>query len=406
MSYLPKNIVAKKIKKIRRRSKTASGGFVDGYEAYFGVDPVTHSPKRIFRTTLEDLKREIRDFYMRMSSGGEMAARLTVEQAIDAQNALRALSAAGADISLTDAVGAFLEGRGRECAQPSETVASAFRKYLDSMCDKSPPYQKDIRLRVGGWVQTFGGERPLSAVSAPEVKRYLMDRFYRKGDIGSWVTYNGYLGNIKSFVAWCASVEQGMIPSSPLAGMKKLEIPYRQPAYMKAADVKKVFMQLWDGRNENPTDLAHMVLSFFCGMRQSEIERARDGESAVKISLDERFIRIGLPKGATKGVRPRTFAIPEQALAWMRAFDFMDAVARPAPKLREKMTAFCRGLGIKFPKNAGRHTFITMFEATHHDANALSAIVGNTEDVRAKSYNGVELKREGEAYFKILPPEA
>ena len=114
MSYLPKNIVSSKIKKIRRRSATASGGYVDGYEAYFGVDPVTHRPKRIFRTTMEDLKREIRDFYQRMSIGGEMAARLTTEQAIDAQRALRALENAGGGISLADAVAAFLEGRGRE----------------------------------------------------------------------------------------------------------------------------------------------------------------------------------------------------------------------------------------------------------------------------------------------------
>jgi len=47
-----------------------------------------------------------------------------------------------------------------------------------------------------------------------------------------------------------------------------------------------------------------------------------------------------------------------------------------------------------------------MFEAVHHNESALTAIVGNTDDVRAKSYNGVELRSEGEAYFKILPPTA
>jgi integrase len=177
---------------------------------------------------------------------------------------------------------------------------------------------------------------------------------------------------------------------------------------MKAEDVEKLFNILWERRADTmwAADLAYAILSFFCGMRQSEIERIRLGESAVKISLDEKFIRVGLPKGVSKGIRPRTFTIPEQALAWMRAFDFASIVMRKNTRFRRHLTWAADDAKIKMPKNAGRHTFITMFEAVHHNESALTAIVGNTDDVRAKSYNGVELRSEGEAYFKILPPVA
>ena len=90
----------------------------------------------------------------------------------------------------------------------------------------------------------------------------------------------------------------------------------------------------------------------------------------------------------------------------MTAFDFMDGAATRNTKFRQHLVEAAEAAKVKLPKNAGRHTFITMFEAVHHDANALTAIVGNTDDVRSKSYNGVELRPEGEAYFAILPPVA
>ena len=87
----------------------------------------------------------------------------------------------------------------------------------------------------------------------------------------------------------------------------------------------------------------------------------------------------------------------------MRSFDFLAAVQEPNPSFREHLVARAKEAKIALPKNAGRHTFITMFEAAHHDTNALSGIVGNTDAVRSKSYNGVELEREGRAYFQIMP---
>ena len=138
-------------------------------------------------------------------------------------------------------------------------------------------------------------------------------------------------------------------------------------------------------------------------MRQIEIERVREGDSSVRISLEDCFIRVIKCKGSLRGVRPRAFRIPEQAEAWMRSFDFLAAVKTPNVRFRAHMNEYAKTAGVTLPKNAGRHTFITMYEAVHHDANALSAIVGNTEGVRSRSYNGVELEREGKAYFAIMP---
>lgn len=400
MSFLQKNKALATVK-----MRTQKGGYVI-YEAYLGTDPFTGKPVRKSATSKKGLEQKIADFYKSLEQSGEAGVTLTRYQAMDAKQAIDMIAQSGKSLTLVECVRAFLANEPKEAEIKAVTIEDAYAQYAKSIQDKSAAYQKDVRLRVGAWADAFGMKRLLGDVSAPEVKKYLMDRLYRQGDVGSWVTYNNHLGNIKSFMSWCASREQGFVAESPLEGMKKIVIPYRQPEYMKATHVEGLFRELWNRRETQMgrADLAYAVLSFFCGMRQSEIDRVPLGEHAVRISVEERTIRVGIPKGVSKGIKPRAFVIPEQALAWMTAFDFMDGATTRNKQFRRHLVEAAEAAKVKPPKNAGRHTFITMFEAVHHDANALTAIVGNTDDVRSKSYNGVELAPEGRAYFAILPP--
>ena len=403
MSFLSKKDALASIKK---RVQNLHGEEYIIFEAYLGTNPFTKKTVRKYARTEGKIKKAISDFYTSLDRAGAAGAMLSPYQAMDAHQALELLAQAKTDLSLVECAKIALAARSTDATNKTPVSAQdAFARYEESVADKSESYRKDVRLRVSAWVAAFGADRPISEVAAPDVKKYLMGRLYRQGDVGSWVTYNNHLGNIKSFLAWCASKEQGILSENPLDCMKKLSIPYRQPKYMKAADTKGLFDELWRRRDAatGRADLAYAVLSFFCGMRQSEIERASLGESAIKINLDEKFVRVGIPKGLSKGIRPRTFVIPEQALTWMRAFDFMDGATMRNAQFRRHLVDAARAAKVNLTKNAGRHTFITMFEAVHHDANALTAIVGNTDDVRSRSYNGVELKAEGEAYFAIMP---
>ena len=399
MSFLPKNEALATVK-----ARVQKGGYVI-YEAYLGTDPFTGKPVRKSATSEKKLKQKIAEFYKTLDQSGEAGAVLTRYQAMDAKQAIDMIEQSGRSMTLVECAKIALAEEPTKRETPSVTIGEAYAGYAKAVQDKSEPYKKDVRLRVGAFVSAFGEARPVSDINAPEVKKYLVDGFYRQGDVGSWVTYNNHLGNIKSFMSWCASREQGLLAESPLEGMKKIVIPYRQPEYMKATHVEGLFRELWNRRETQigRADLAYAVLSFFCGMRQSEIDRVPLGEHAVRISVEERTIRVCIPKGVSKGIKPRAFVIPEQALAWMEAFDFMDGATTRNKQFRRHLVEAAEAAKVKLPKNAGRHTFITMFEAVHHDANALTAIVGNTDDVRSKSYNGVELAPEGRAYFAILP---
>ena len=389
---------------IKHRSFVKNGEQYTIFTAFLGRDPKTNEKKRIARASEKELKEYIAEFYKKLDKGGDSAVALDHAQSADAAQALDLIAQHGLAMTLVECVRAVLDGRTVSATDCKTTLGEAWTRFLaEHIAHTSPANQRAVKSRVGAWVSKAGSDSPLSAVTAAGVKEYLLANVYRASDPTTAKTYNNVLGDIHTFMRWCASVEQKLLSADPLDGMKKMPVGYRPPKYAKAEDVARLFAVLERHKADAPADLADAILSFLCGMRQCEIERVREGENAVKISLEDHFIRVIKCKGSTRGIRPRAFRIPEQAEAWMRSFDFLAAVQEPNPSFREHLVARAKEAKIALPKNAGRHTFITMYEAAHHDTNALSGIVGNTDAVRSKSYNGVELEREGKAYFRILP---
>lgn len=402
--YRPKRDV---LASIKERSVTKGGKHYTIFLAFLGIDPIKKSKVRVARSDRKELVDYINAFYKRLGNG-DAVVQLSNSEAIDARTALDLIAQHELGMSLVDCVRAYLDGSKRTLAVGAAnlTLQEAWDRYFNSLAGRSYDYRKTMKYRVGVWVSKTNPDTPLSSVTAAGVKDYLMANVYRASDPKTAKTYNNVLGDIHTFIRWCAAKEQSLLASDPLDGMKRMEIGYRQPEYVKAADAAKFFRALEAHKDDAPADLADAILSFFCGMRAAEIDRVREGEEAVKISLEDHFIRIIKVKGSLRGVRPRAFRIPEQAEAWMRSFDFMSAVKLPNKSYYDHWKARAKEAGVTLPKNPGRHTFITMYEAAHHDANALSAIVGNTEGVRSRSYNGVELEREGKAYFEIMPGKA
>lgn len=401
MSYLPKKVV---LAGIKSRTRTRNGNPTTIYEAYFGYDPFTKKPKRLQGTDLKRLKEDIERFYIEHKTGGDAAARLSPVEALDAREAIDTLSAHQMSISLTECVRRFLAGQtAADKSTAVITVGAAYEKFLAAQFGKSKDYLRSLRSHVGKWIELFGSGKPITDVTPQQVKDDLTERLVDEDDQKTWKTYNNHLGDIKTFMSWCAKMEQHFIDRSPLEGMAKLKPDWKDPEYMKAADVAQLFAVMRRHADERPQDLAYAVLSFFCGMRQSEIARTPLGKDAINISIEDRFIRVGKPKGITNGVKPRCFTIPDQALAWMRGFDFMAAIVQTNPNFRRRLVIYAEEAKIKLPGNCGRHTFITMHSAAYHDPKLLSSIVGNSEDVRANAYDGIVSEKEGREYFAILP---
>lgn len=406
MGYRTKRDV---LKSIAARKKVNNGKEAVVYDAYLGYDPYSKKQVRMQSADLQELKSRIERFFITHRIGGDVAVRLKPNEAMDAREALDILASRGIKSTLTDIVQKWLGGSAlsndRIDKDNDKRIDEAYNLFLGSLIGKSEVYIKALKSRVGNFVKSIGKDTVLSSISAPMIVKDIKSRVLDEANVKTWKTYNNHLGDIKTFLAWCAKPQNGFIAQSPLIGVDKISIPYHNPEYMRAEDVAALFKTLALHANECPCDLADAILSFFCGMRQSEIERVRDGDEAVKIALDatEPFIRVVKVKGSTRGARPRVFKISQQALAWMRSFDFCAAVKMPNNNFRDHLIMRAEEAGISVPKNAGRHTFITMHAAAYHDQNLLSSIVGNTEGVRANSYDGVEVETNGRAYFAIMP---
>ena len=112
---------------------------------------------------------------------------------------------------------------------------------------------------------------------------------------------------------------------------------------------------------------------------------------------------IRKPKGWTKGITPRSFPIQGNALAWMKSFPFEDSVRRIGDHCADDVKEIAGKLKIAMPKNAGRHTFITMHVAAFGNPTNTDAIVGTSARMRVSNYCGLVSKKSGEEYFAIMP---
>ena len=400
MSYLPKKVVSDNVK---TRNVRHGEEYYTIFEAYFGTDPYSKKPIRKSDKTSEGLKKKIDAFYKQLGAGGDAAVLLNAYQSMDARNAIDLLVKNGLNISLTECARRIVE-KADDFKPCTTTLADAYAKYYAEQSAKSQHQRKSVRTRVGKWIEVFGGDRLVSDVTAQELSKDLDSRVYDEKDPKTKTTYNNHLSYIKTFMRWCTFPEQSYIRTSPIATMKLKTKEWKDPEYLSAKDARLLFSVLEAHKDESPADLADAILSFFCAMRQDEIRRVRLGESAVRISLENRNIRVVKCKGASKGVKPRSFTIPNTALAWMQSFDFMSAVMLKNNKVRDHLVKRAKEAGIKsLPENAGRHTFITMHAAAYHDQNLLTNIAGNTDDVRSEHYDGLTFENEGKAYFSILP---
>ena len=339
MSYRTKREVLAGIgKRVRMRNGVESVM----YDAYLGYDPYTKKQKRMQSSDLSELKAQIERFYIEHRVGGDAAARLQPFEATDAREAIDLLKAHGEAISLAETVRRYLGGHIAAKQACAVKLGDALAKFIDAQVGKSDGYLRSIKCHVGAFIDRFGPEKEVCEVMAADVTDDIRERILDKDNPKTWKTYNNHLGSLKTFFKWCARSDQGYIEKSPLEDAKRIIIAWTDPAYVKVDDVKKLFVAIANGSASCREDLADSVLSFFCGMRNAEIERVREGSKSVNIDVENGFIRVVKCKGSTQGRRPRAFNIPEPALTWMRAFDFSTAVLRPNPLFRHHLIEYAK----------------------------------------------------------------
>ena len=139
-----------------------------------------------------------------------------------------------------------------------------------------------------------------------------------------------------------------------------------------------------------------LSLGFFAGVRSVEAERA----SWEDLDLDGAVLRIPLPKGFTRGRKPRLVELEPGAVAWLRLWrDWTAAhagaaagrIVRDEHELRNWKALRLAPSGLSWTDNAARHTYATMHVGAFRNAAATALNLGHLRgtDLLDRHYRGL-----------------
>ncbi len=299
------------------------------------------------------------------------------------------------------ALSVAIEQRRREYPETSPLARARFdhfaRRLMATMEARTSEHTDDARA------DDDRGRKPtLQDITCSHVKALL-------ATIENPCTSNGFLASAKAFFRWC--VKRRLLSTSPAEGIDPRPEPRREPHFFTAAQVRNIFLMAAKPKTD-PSIGVFLTLGFLCGMRTSEILRAR----ARDIDIKDGTVRVPVPKGYWRGTPPRLIQAPENAVTWLRWFlprnplppDAPVAASLDAVRKWKKQCLAPLGLGWgrdEF-RNVMRHTACTMHVAAFRNLAETQLFLGHTQgsSITARHYLGLATRAEGAEYWSILPP--
>ena len=260
---------------------------------------------------------------------GPIMSALSRRQSFDALNALEILASAGAGgetATLSEIAADFVGRRNAERRAPASgedvrglTLGELSRRFMESIDASRERHFKTHKSIISRLLKCVPPGTPADGLRPADFERFLAP--YKEP-----VTRNSLLSRLKSFANWC--VKKRLIAVSPVAEIEPSVTVYKEPAFFDPSKVERILRVAEREASdalEAGDDMARrraasmgmfLTLGFLAGIRTSEIFRARWSE----INLEEGFVRIPRPKGATSGARPRIAELESNAVSWVRFF--------------------------------------------------------------------------------------
>ena len=142
-----------------------------------------------------------------------------------------------------------------------------------------------------------------------------------------------------------------------------------------------------------------IALGAFAGLRAAEITRIEWSA----IDLNRRFITIRA--GQAKTASRRIVSISDNLREWLLPH-VGEGLVVPSAETYRKVTCLSRRLGIAWPHNVLRHSFISYRIAKVKNANEVALEAGNSPDVIFRHYRELATEEQADAWFSIRPTAA
>jgi len=148
--------------------------------------------------------------------------------------------------------------------------------------------------------------------------------------------------------------------------------------------------------------LPALAISFFAGLRRSEIERLDWSE----IDLEEGHIEVKARK--SKSAQRRLVPISDNLKSWLAPYEQLEGKVTLSPQIfRKGFEKARKAAGITdYPHNAGRHSYASYHLAMHDDAGKLATSLGHPNPTMLyKHYRAIVKPKNAVIYWDIVPDD-
>lgn len=352
--------------------------------------------------TFNDAQSWLRKYKKAQSKYGQLAGILSSGQYALAVDAFKKLLAAGLkDSALPEAVDLLIARNGRVHERLS--IEEAAKRYVEHFAENQSDYRKTVEGWLGKLATFFGGSQQIISLGPDEIVEFF-EAVDRVGYAAK--TYNNILIVVKAFFNWC--VTKHYVAENPADNVSPHRIAYKDPSFVPVEKLRTAFANLEADTSTFSEEskqwlIGFMALSFFCGIRTSEIMRL--SEDAIHPEDERPYVRISTTKGAAKGIKGRIVDLEPNAAAWLKKYPFPGgkSMSGLAYLRKQAIEGPLAEVAEAFSKNVGRHSYITYHTAKYRDYARTEAYVGTSSSMRTRHYQGLATTAEGEAYFHIFP---
>lgn len=250
----------------------------------------------------------------------------------------------------------------------------------------SSRYMSQLRSVLGIFAKAFLG--PIMHVKAEDI-----DGWLRSSKLAP-VTRNNRLTVIR--VLFSFAKQRNYVPNSERSAAElvaKVKTGGTDAEIFQPDEMEKILLAA-------PVALIpYLAISAFSGVRGAELSRL----DWAAVDLDRRLIQ--LRAGQAKTASRRIVPISENLFAWLSLVQEREGKVLKQKTLPRQATELTRSVGLEWPNNVLRHSFISYRVAQIQDVNQVALEAGNSAAIIFRNYRELVTEEAAEKWFSIRPPE-
>ena len=194
------------------------------------------------------------------------------------------------------------------------------------------------------------------------------------------------------------AVREGAASTNPVTEVELAKVKTKKPGILMPSEVALLLSKADD------RVVPAIVLSFFAGLRRSEIEGLKWQ------NIDFKDNEINVPEEIAKNNKERWVDISDNLRAWLLEYRQQEGHVVQSPQIHRTGIEKAREAGkIKWKKNAGRHSFATFYLAKHRHGGETAIQLGHPNPTMLERHYKSTVKQArnvADTYWSIVPEKA